>query len=448
MALFLSSDGKEFWGEFEVNKTRHRVPLHVKVRGTPPPGGNLKLAGDPAFEQSRGAAHAAVAKAKELIKSPEEAKAFAERVCEMAGVKKDRPVILTANLEELWRKKLRKKPVTPKHVKTCASAFASFMAFLAEKHPEIIEARDVSARIAHEFMTRVSDRGVSGKTFDNIRGTLLSAFGAARTAGGVEDNPFASVPPRKIQSRHRVPYTDQELQQILAAAKSDPLIGSLVIVASTTGMRRENCVKLRWSSIDLEAGEIALRAFKTGEEIWFPVLPPLQDLLEQTPKISEYCFPAAVSIFGKNPDSLHDGLLRLLKRAGINIDTPATPKEERDIRLRQAPQHGFHVFKTTFITLSLNCGIPIEMVRKIVGNSAVDAARESYYRPSKEAIKEQFRSKLPGFLSGKERETQADWPAEALRILESVDESNWRDNTARAVAALKKCVGRLSPRER
>lgn len=50
-------------------------------------------------------------------------------------------------------------------------------------------------------------------------------------------------------------------------------------------------------------------------------------------------------------------------------------------------QHGgWHSLKTTFITEALNAGVPIEMLRKIVGNNAVDVVRAHYYQPDKAAL--------------------------------------------------------------
>lgn len=445
MALFLSSDGKEFWGEFEVKKKRYRVPLSVKVRGVLPPNGNLKLQGDLAFEHSRAVAREAVKQAKAAIQDPDKAKTLAEHICSLAGVKKeeakiDLPSTSPEKLEELWRTKLRKDgPLSPRHIKSCASVFRSFLEFLQKRHPEIRDLREITEPIADEFMRIETDRGVAGKTFNNNRGTLVAAFDAAKAAGAIDENPFNCVPRRKPRCVHRVPYTEEQLQSILSVAADDTQVGALVIVAATTGMRRENCIKLRWSSIDLEEGEVKLRAFKTGEDVWFPILPSLRELLSRTPRTSEYCFPDAVKIFGKNPDAIEDGVLRLVRRAGINTEVREAPAEERVVRLRKAPQHGFHVFKTTFITLALNSGIHVEMVRKVVGNSALGVVLDTYYQPAKQAIKDQFNSKLAAVMSGKKRESLDDPVASALRILKSANQDTWRGCIDQAVAALKRC---------
>lgn len=445
MALFIPPGSDRFWGEFVVAKKRYRVALNVKVRGLPPPNGNLKLQGDLAFEHSRAVAREAVKQAKAAIQDPEKAKTLAEHICSLAGVKKeegkkDRPSISPDKLEEFWRTMLRNDgPPSPRHVKSCRSVFTSFLRFLRENHPQIVDLREIDEPIANEFMRIETERGVAGKTFNNNRATLVTAFDAAKAAGASDQNPFKSVPRRKPRCQHRVPYTEKQLQSILTVAADDALYGALVIVAATTGMRRENCIKLRWSSIDLEAGEVKLRAFKTGEEIWFPILPPLHELLLRTPKTSEYCFPDAVTIFQKNPDSLEDGVLRLVRRAGINTEVREAPVEERAVRLRKAPQHGFHVFKTTFITLALNSGIPVEMVRKVVGNSALEVVLDTYYQPAKQAIKDQFNSKLAAVMSGKKRESRDDPVASALRILKSANQETWRGCIDQAVAALKRC---------
>lgn len=231
---------------------------------------------------------------------------------------------------------------------------------------------------------------------------------------------------------------------MLEAAVGDPVVGPVVIAAACTGMRREDCVKLPWRSVNLEAGEIQLRARKTNEPIFVPILLPLRKSLESLPRRSEFCFPAAVEMFNGNPDGLNWRLGKIVKGAGfsepeIEINGP---------RLRKASTVGFHRFKTTFVSLALNAGVPIAMLRKIVGNTVVEVVLENYYQPSRDAIKESLDMRLPGFFTGHVKHDPVTNLNAALEVLGGLTPMNWEQRVNLAKENLREAVRHLRFREK
>lgn len=76
---------------------------------------------------------------------------------------------------------------------------------------------------------------------------------------------------------------------------------------------------------------------------------------------------------------------RLLKRT----------RQERKVGKRAASLYGWHSLRASFVVSAITSGIPIEVVRKIVGHSTVQMTEE-YFNPTKRIMAEAFRKKMSG----------------------------------------------------
>ena len=427
MALYIPKGSEVFHGEFEFAGTRHRFRLDTKVCGLAP--SSLKLPGDAAFERSRGQAEAALAELKKEFTDPRRAATRLSRVHELqAGVTLDKAEV--SQLPTYWLEARRtNSKMAERHVQNGIATIARFTAYLGAKHPNARDLRAVDRGIAEGFMSSEENRGISPKTYDNSLGFLLAAFRAAKTKCGLSINPFDEIPKKRGHSVHRKPYTLAELKRILAAAKTAGNLGAIVVIAICTGMRRENCVRLRWEDVNLAEKELRLFALKTDEPLFIPILLPLLELLQETSRETEYCFPSAVAAFEQNPDFFDLRLKHFLKGLGFSMTEPSRSTVPR---LRKPSVHGYHRFKTSFVTLALNAGIPMEMLQKVVGNTVVDVVMKTYYRPSTESIKDNFSAKLPEFLTGQAKELPDDHLAAAIRTLDAATASSW--DTSRSEA--------------
>ena len=61
---------------------------------------------------------------------------------------------------------------------------------------------------------------------------------------------------------------------------------------------------------------------------------------------------------------------------------------------------GWHNLKTTFITLALINGLPIEYIKKVTGNSDLETIRKHYDKPRREHLKAILGASLPDVLTG------------------------------------------------
>ncbi len=73
---------------------------------------------------------------------------------------------------------------------------------------------------------------------------------------------------------------------------------------------------------------------------------------------------------------------RVSMRAGIAQHTQAT----RERGHRVASVRDWHALRTTFVTLALSAGVPMELVRKVTGHRTVEVVMANYFRPGREAL--------------------------------------------------------------
>lgn len=73
---------------------------------------------------------------------------------------------------------------------------------------------------------------------------------------------------------------------------------------------------------------------------------------------------------------------------------------------RSASIKDWHALRTTFVTLALTAGIPIELLKKVTGHTTVDIVLENYFNPNKEQFKEAFFKAMPEVISGKKTQVK------------------------------------------
>lgn len=100
--------------------------------------------------------------------------------------------------------------------------------------------------------------------------------------------------------------------------------------------------------------------------------------------------------------------LRIVRRVGsVESSTERTQAESEEAvssRLRRPSLRGWHSFRTTFITLALSSGIPMELVRRVTGHATVDVVLKHYFRPGREDFRAAIeKSGMPAALIGAQR---------------------------------------------
>lgn len=84
----------------------------------------------------------------------------------------------------------------------------------------------------------------------------------------------------------------------------------------------------------------------------------------------------------------------------------ATRASRQNGRL-SASVYDWHALRTTFVTLALTAGVPMELVRRVTGHATVDVVLKHYFRPGREDFKAALQGALPAVLTGLEPEGKA-----------------------------------------
>jgi hypothetical protein len=110
------------------------------------------------------------------------------------------------------------------------------------------------------------------------------------------------------------------------------------------------------------------------------------------------------------------------------VGTPADPEADPAVstlaeippdaqRKQRGSLRGWHSFRTTWTTLALSNGVPMEIVRKITGHRTAEIVMKNYFRPDRAAIRAAIGDRMPRALIGKAPAAEIMVPAAEVRAL-------------------------------
>ena len=103
-------------------------------------------------------------------------------------------------------------------------------------------------------------RGLSARTVRICHTVIRQALEQARRWGLIARNPAVDATPPVQRRREIVPPTVEQVQVLLEAAEADdPDFAAYLWVLAATGCRRGEACALRWTDVDLERCEVAIR---------------------------------------------------------------------------------------------------------------------------------------------------------------------------------------------
>ena len=426
-----------WYGRFEVDGKSHCVNLGIEVKGRVP--ATLRKTGDTAFECSRTLADA---KIKELISHARSRKTAAHHLQELYEIKAGEELtqIPLAEMAERWNLLPTKKKRCPLRTENQLTTIRQFREFMKATFPQASTMAQITRKMALAWMKSLDDMGMAGATYNTKLSLLKGIFAKLGSDAGVLTNPFNGIPFHETNTMHRQPFTQKELNAILS--KCDDLLRPVVLTAMCTAMRRGDCAMLKWESVDLENGFISVKTSKTGELAEIPLFPLLRDELQKLPRKSIYVFPDVAKMYKANLM----GLTWRFKKA-INDAKIEGAVIERDDAMQKASVKDFHSLRTTWITMALTAGVPMELVRRVTGHSTVDVVLKHYFRPGRDAFKMALETAMPKMLTGGGTEEQLDLPKEVLE-LGKVARSLTHEELIEKNEALAKAVARMTKEQR
>jgi integrase len=203
---------------------------------------------------------------------------------------------------------------------------------------------------------RLRLQGMKGKAPATIHKTLsllsrLATYGKRKL--GSPSLPFEVSLPR-VNNEKTETLTEAQLEKLLEALREwpDRQIANLMMLALSSGMRRGELLKLRWSDLDFEGGFIRLRDPKGKKDMSIPMNSTARELLEGQPRLGAYVFST------EKGDRFHDVRKRVdkVKKAA---DLPA------DFR-------GLHGLRHQFATSLANSGeVDLYVLQRLLTHKSV-----------------------------------------------------------------------------
>ena len=278
------------------------------------------------------------------------------------------------------------------------------------------------------WMKDINDKGMSAASHNVKLSVVRGIFEQLGSEAGIITNPFKGIPYRTLNTVHRQPFSQDELDAIILHC--DEILRPVVLTAMCTAMRRGDCCRLKWESVDLDAGFLLVKTSKTGEFAEIPIFPKLRAELESLSRVNDYVFPEAEKMYRTNIHGLSWRFKQALKDAGIT-DTVI----DREDSLMRASVKDFHSLRTTWITMALSAGVPMELVQRVTGHSTVAVVLKHYFRPGREAFKIALETAMPKMLSGQKTDTPQ--PSD-LRALAEHPEKMSKEEIIEAITKLSR----------
>lgn len=322
MSLVMRKTSKWWYGRYKVDGKEFVKNLQVEIRGTRPK--SLNETGSVHFENSRGEAQAALDKLTGEIQSGKSEAQLAEAVYEARAGKKLKRYRIQ-DLTQIWIDKPRKRPPSKKHRQITLAKLDRFVSYLQTHYPKLTRVDQLNPTHVQAFLNHLEQTGMTAETWNKYLIPIKTVFKRAGVPAAKE------LLTKDTETVYRKPYTVEELNAILEAARTDPLMHSLVVTAACAAMRRKDCCFLRWDSVDLDEGFITVKTSKTGQVVDIPMSNMLHaEILNQRGNGSDYVFPDAKLLYEADPATLTRRFKTVLRRAGFDAGLPVLAERKTD----------------------------------------------------------------------------------------------------------------------
>jgi integrase len=276
---------------------------------------------------------------------------------------------------ETWTeaKAIETEESTHARYKRVIQRFTDFLGEAKSKRDlSTLQASDVARfrdREAKELSRSTANLGVK---------VLRICLGEAVRQGLLAVNPAVRVKLLKstAESKRRA-FTLNEIKRILRACGDDTEWRGLVLFGLYLGQRLGDLAKLTWRAVDLDTGEIAFTAHKTGRRIVLPLVQPLADYLASLPASDNpnaFIFPRAAS--AKRTASLSNQFRDIMADAGLVEPRGHEARGKGRNQAREASEISFHSLRHSAVTMLKAAGVSDFIAREIVGHESAAVSRQ------------------------------------------------------------------------
>lgn len=252
-------------------------------------------------------------------------------------------------------------------------------------HPDVERIGDVTQDIATEFVTWAK-ASASPSTVNRYIRVCRRVWEFAKA----EQNPWREFPFIRGEAHKRRRLTQEELKRLIESATGE--MRTLFVIGAYTGLRLGDAAHVTWEQVDAANGVIRLRPHKTvyssGTWVRLPLHRVLAEALGQ-PKRDGYILPEMASW----PQwKLSNAVQAHFEVCGLGESVKTEGYKRRTAVV------GFHSLRSTFVSMMVEAGVPLAIVRALVGHVDEEITLR-YYRMEEERARAEI-AKLPDFTAG------------------------------------------------
>lgn len=254
-------------------------------------------------------------------------------------------------------KAVGKLEIKAKSITDRRNAFRRFARWAEEHAATIKYIEGISGPVAAKYAEYLATLKLKAKTRANHIGNLSTVWTVLEKAGNEIRNPWSSLAPTDTDSQRLEPFTPDEEERVLTAAKA---VGKdwhpVCIIARHTGLRYGDVATMRWADVDLAAGVIRRKPGKTkryGISVTLPIIPAIAQALAGLTRRGDYLFPLHAHLYGKR---------------GQKRQRALSFREVLDAAQVDAERHTFHSWRHTAATRLADAGASVETRKRILGH--------------------------------------------------------------------------------
>lgn len=285
--------------------------------------------------------------------------------------------------------KSKESTVSESTFKSWKAISASFLAYLGKRAGGSMA--NVTVGDLEQYRDKIAERVSSGTTNNHLKWLRL-LFQDAHKKNQIDRNPARLVDNLARADKHqRHGFSVEQVRKILAVCPTD--WRTMVLVATYTGQRLNDCANLTWRNLDLQRGVFMLTTQKTGREIINPIAKPLLRHLESLPAGDDPDAPLCPTLHGSAQPRLSSAFYTIMTRAGIVEKRVYRGREKREDGRKEQSPYGFHSLRRTATDLLKNAGVSNAIAMDIIGHES-EAVSKSYTKID-DATKRQALDAMP-----------------------------------------------------
>lgn len=301
---------------------------------------------------------------------------------ELQAYEAAKPALALADGFDAYRRSTERPDAGERTLTDYEGQYGLFVSWMAKHYPDAREMRHVTREMASAFMADMAS-SKSANTFNKYATLLRRVWDVLAETARLTANPWEKIRHKALATHTRRELTVEELARVCGSATGEMRL--LFALGIYTGLRLGDCALMDWGSIDLARNRIMTIPRKTarhadGKPVVIPLHPVLAAMIAEVPPESRtgYLLPVTAKTYARDKALVSRWIQRAFTAAGIETQTTAKGR-------RAMVDVGFHSLRHTFVSLSLNAGVPIAVVQAIVGHSNPAMTRH-YFHQSEAAL--------------------------------------------------------------